>query len=82
MVLYYDHFACFFWFVLCELTDDSHVTGLGGVKQEIQDIKSGLESLINIIRSESVLISDGKFSKINLWLKDMKASFASTVNYV
>ena len=58
------------------MTDGSHITRLGGVKQEIQDLKSGFESLINQVKASI----DGKFSEINLQLKDIKENFASTVN--
>ena len=58
------------------MTDGSHITRLGGVKQEIQDLKSGFESSINQVKVGIY----GKFSEINLQLKDIKESFASTVN--
>ena len=58
------------------MTDASHITRLGGVKQEIQDLKSVSDSSINQIK----VSIDGKFSKINLRLKDIKESFSSTVN--
>ena len=58
------------------MTDGSHITRLGGVKQEIQDLKSGLESSINEVK----VIIDGKFSEINSQLKDIKESLASTIN--
>ena len=58
------------------MTDGSHITRLGGVKQEIQDLKSGLESSINEVK----VIIDGKFSEINSQLKDIKVSLASTIN--
>ena len=58
------------------MTDASHITQLGGVKQEIQDLKSGFESSINQVK----VSIGGKFSEINLQLKDIKESFASTVN--
>ena len=55
------------------MTDGSHITQLGGVKQEIQDLKSGSESLINQVK----VSIDGKFSEINLQL-----IFASTANHI
>ena len=58
------------------MTDGSHIIRLGGVKQEIQDLKSGFESSINQVK----VSIDGKFSEINLQLKVIKESFASTVN--
>ena len=58
------------------MTDGSHIIRLGGVKQEIQDLKSGFESSIN----QAKVSIDGKFSEINLQLKVIKESFASTVN--
>ena len=58
------------------MTDGSHITRLGGVKQEIQDLKSGLESSINEVK----VIIDGKFSEINSQLRDIKESLASTIN--
>ena len=58
------------------MNDASHITRLGGVKQEIQDLKSVFESSINQVK----VSIDGKFSEINLQLKDIKESFASTVN--
>ena len=60
------------------MTDGTHITRLGGVKQEIQDLKSGFESLINQVK----VSIDVKFSEINLQLKDIKESFASTVNCI
>ena len=58
------------------MTDASHITRLGGVKQEIQDLKSVSDSSVNQVK----VSIDGKFSEINLQLKDIKESFASTVN--
>ena len=58
------------------MTDGSHITPLGSVKQEIQDLKSRFESLINQVK----VSSDRKFSEINLQLKNIKENFASTVN--
>ena len=52
----------FFCFVLYEFTNGSHITWLGGVKQEIQDLKSGFESSIIQVK----VSTDGKFSEINL----------------
>ena len=60
------------------MTDASHITRLGGVKQEIQDLKSVSDSSVNQVK----VSIDGKFSEINLQLKDIKESFASTVNYI
>ena len=42
-------FPCFFvlFSFVGIMTDGSHLTQLGTVKQEIQDLKSGFESLIN-----------------------------------
>ena len=57
------------------MTDGSHITRLGGMKQEIQDLKSGFESSINQVK----VSTDGKFNEINLQLKDIKNFFASTV---
>ena len=59
------------------MTDGSHIARLGGVKQEIQDLKSGSESSINHIKASN----DGKFSEI-IKDKDIKENFASTVNYI
>ena len=58
------------------MTDASHITRLGGVKQEIQDLKSVSDPSVNQVK----VSIDGKFSEINLQLKDIKESFASTVN--
>ena len=55
------------------MTEGSHITRLGGVNEEIS---SGFESSANQVK----VSIDGKFSKINLQLKDIKKSFASTVN--
>ena len=44
------------------MTDASHITQLGGVQQEIQDLKSVFESSINQVKVSIY----GKFSKINL----------------
>ena len=46
------------------------------MKQEIQDLKSGFEYLINQIKVNI----DVKFSEINVHLEDIKETFASTVN--
>ena len=46
------------------------------MKQEIQDLKSGFEYLINQIKVNI----DVKFSEINVQLEDIKETFASTVN--
>ena len=54
------------------MTDGSHITRLGGVKQEIQDLKSRLESSINPVK----VSIDGKFNnEINFQLKDIKEIF-------
>ena len=58
------------------MTDASQITQLDGVKHEIQDLKSVFESSINQVK----VSIDGKFSEINLRLKDIKESFSSTVN--
>ena len=58
------------------MTDASHITQLDGVKHEIQDLKSVFESSTNQVK----VSIDGKFSEINLRLKDIKESFSSTVN--
>ena len=46
------------------------------MKQEIHDLKSGFEFSINQVK----VSIDGEFSEINLQLKDIRESFASTVN--
>ena len=46
------------------------------MKKEIQDLKSRFESLINQVK----VSIDGKFSEIDLQLRDIKESFASTIN--
>ena len=46
------------------------------MKQEIQDLKSRFEYLINQIKVNI----DVKFSEINVQLEDIKETFASTVN--
>ena len=58
------------------VTNGRHTTRLGGTKQEIQDLKSGFEYLINQIKVNI----DVKFSEINVQLEDIKETFASTVN--
>ena len=58
------------------MTDASHIPRLSGVKQAVQDLKSGFESSINQVK----VSIDGKFNEINLQLKDIKENFASTVN--
>ena len=60
------------------MTDGSHITRLGDVKQEIQDLKPGFESSVNQVK----VSIDGKISEINLQLKDIKENFASTLNYI
>ena len=58
------------------MTLGSHITLLRSVKKEIQDLKSRFESLINQVK----VSIDGKFSEIDLQLRDIKESFASTIN--
>ena len=58
------------------MTNGRHTTRLSGMTQKIQDLKSGFEYLINQIKVNI----DVKFSEINLQLKDIKETFASTVN--
>ena len=58
------------------MTHGSHIALLRRVKKEIQDLKSRFESLINQVK----VIIDGKFSEIDLQLRDIKESFASTIN--
>ena len=58
------------------MTHGSHIALLRRVKKEIQDLKSRFESLIN----QAKVSIDGKFSEIDLQLRDIKESFASTIN--
>ena len=58
------------------MTLGSHITLLRSAKKEIQDLKSRFESLINQVK----VSIDGKFSEIDLQLRDIKESFASTIN--
>ena len=58
------------------MTHGSHIALLRRVKKEIQDLKSRFESLINQVK----VSIDGKFSEIDLQLRDIKESFASTIN--
>ena len=44
------------------MTDGSHITRLGGMKQKNQDLNSGIEYSINQIK----VSIDGKLSEINL----------------
>lgn len=55
------------------LTDGSHITGLGGMKKEIQDLKPESESTFNQVN----VIIDGKVSKIvNNW-KTLKKTLSA-----
>ena len=58
------------------MTHGSHIALLRRVKKEIQDLKSRFESLIN----QAKVSIDAKFSEIDLQLRDIKESFASTIN--
>ena len=49
-------------------SDGNHMTRLGGVKQEIQDLKAGFESSVNEVKCSI----DSKFNDINYQLKDIK----------
>ena len=48
---------------------------LGGVKQEMQDLKAGFESSVNEIKCSI----DSKFDYINDLLKDIKVNFTNSV---
>ena len=58
------------------MTHGSHIALLRRVKKEIQDLKSRFESFIN----QAKVSIDAKFSEIDLQLRDIKESFASTIN--
>ena len=58
------------------MTHGSHIALLRRAKKEIQDLKSRFESLIN----QAKVSIDAKFSEIDLQLRDIKESFASTIN--
>ena len=58
------------------MTHGSHIALLRRVKKEIQYLKSRFESLIN----QAKVSIDAKFSEIDLQLRDIKESFASTIN--
>ena len=57
-------------------SDGNHMTWLGGVKQEIQDLKAGFESSVNEIKHS---ISN-EFSDLNDQLKDIKENFTRSVH--
>ena len=57
-------------------SDGNHMTRLGGVKQEIQDFKTGFESSVNEIKHSI----DSKFNNINDHLKDIKENFTNSVH--
>ena len=52
------------------------MTQLGGIKQEIQDLKAGFESSVNEIKHSI----DSKFNDINDQLKDIKENFTKSVH--
>ena len=56
-------------------SDGNHMTQLGGVKQEIQDLKAGFESSVNEIKHSI----DSTFNDINDQLKDIKGNFTKLV---
>ena len=53
----------------------NHITWLGGVKQEIQDLNGGFESSVNL----SKFSINSKFNDINNQLKDIKKNFKKSV---
>ena len=57
-------------------SDGNNMTQLGGVKQEIQDLKAGSESSVNEIKHSI----DTKFNDINDQLKDIKEKFLKSVH--
>ena len=57
-------------------SDGNCMTWLGGVKQEMQDLKDGFESSVNEIKCSI----DSKFDKINDQLKDIKENFIKSVD--
>ena len=57
-------------------SDGNHMTWLGGVKQEIQDLKAGFESSVNEIKQS---ISN-EFSDLNDQSKDIKEDFTRSVH--
>ena len=52
------------------------MTQLGGIKQEIQDLKAGFESSVNEIKHSI----DSKFNDINDQLKDINENFTKSVH--
>ena len=52
------------------------MTQLGGIKQEIQDLKAGFESSVNEIKHSI----DSKFNDINDQMKDIKQNFTKSVH--
>ena len=52
-------------------SESYHMNQLGGVKQEIQDLKARCESSVNEIKHSI----DSKFNYINDQLKDIKENF-------
>ena len=52
------------------------MTQLGGIKQEIQDLKAGFESSVNKIKHSI----DSKFNDINDQMKDIKQNFTKSVH--
>ena len=53
----------------------NHITWLGGVKQEIQDLNGGFESSVNLNKFSI----NSKFNDINNQLKDIKKNFKKSV---
>ena len=58
------------------INDGNHMTHLGGVKQEIQDLKAGFESSVNEIKCSV----DSKFNVIHDQLKDIKENLTKSVH--
>ena len=52
------------------------MTQLGGIKQEIQDLKAGFESSVNEIKHSI----ESKFNDINDQMKDIKQNFTKSVH--
>ena len=53
----------------------NHITWLGGVKQEIQDLNGGFEFSVNLNKCSI----NSKFNDINNQLKDIKKNFKKSV---
>ena len=63
-------------FAVLMSSDGNHMTRLEGVKQEMQDLEAGFESLVN----DTKYTINSKFNNINDQLKDTKENFTKSLH--